>query len=341
MKRISQQIILLIAAIIGTAILSSCSTTEKFYINSSVPANVTYTSVKNAREIKSINVQPGIPTEIEIPSNMYLGYVVAKDPATGLEMPVGLNLHENIHKKNKTLGWLGFSAYPIGAGLMGAGIALADANPGIGMSLSILGPSYMLGMGLYGILAWQFRAGQISYIYKFGYDKEQVVDFSGLSAKILYPDPPKDFEDSTGSALANDVSSGNHFRKETGTNTPVKTTKIKAKDAASLAAGTYAGSGQLILDDETTDTYPNMEIEIVKVGKNLVSVTVKTDGEEFFESPLTCQVKKNKDGSLNLQLQDTPTVYIRISKNGNLSFSHRSIQVDNDIYTLNIQGEKR
>lgn len=327
----------MIVAIIGAAILSSCSTIEKFNINSSVPVNVTYASVKNAREIKSINVQPGIPTEIEIPSNMYLGYVVAKDPATGLEMPVGLNLHKNTHKKNNTPLWLAATAFPIAAGLVGVGLAADN----LALPLSMLGSLYAVGMFTYGMTAFSCRADQISYIYKFGYDKEQIVDFSGLSAKLLYPDPPKDFEDSTGSALANDVSSGNLFRKETGMNTPVKTTKIKAKDAASVAAGTYTGRGQLILDDETTDTYPNMEIEIVKVGKNLVSVTVKTDGEEFFESPLTCQVKKNKDGSLNLQLQDTPTVYIRISKNGNLSFSHRSIQVDNDIYTFNIQGEKR
>lgn len=256
-------------------------------------------------------------------------------------MPVGLNLHKNTHKKIKTLGWLGLSAIPIGAGLMGAGYALTDANPGIGLPIAVLGPSYMLGMGLYGTLTWRFRAEQISYVYQFGYDKEQVVDFSGLSTSLLYPDPPKDFEGSTASVLANGVSSDIRIRKKTGTDTPVKTTKIKAKDAASLAAGTYTGRGQLILDDETADTYPNMEIEIVKVGKNLVSVTVKTDGEEFFESPLTCQVKKNKDGSLYLQLQDTPTVYIKISQNGHLSFSHRSIQVDNDIYTLNIQGEKR
>lgn len=106
------------------SVLSGCTTTEKFNLTTSRGANV-YTP---ANTISPIVVTKGDETvKIEVPSSDYYGYMIAKDNATGMVAPFGLNVKRKIRYMEK-------AAVGVGYGLSAGG--LTAMIPGLAFVIS-------------------------------------------------------------------------------------------------------------------------------------------------------------------------------------------------------------
>lgn len=142
--------------------LTGCTTTEKMVFYSNAPTTISYDVVNKSREVQTANIDSRSSVEVKIPSDMYLGYIIAKDSDTGLEIPLGLDLHRNSRNTPKALGWLSIPPAPLGMISFGAIPIVLDS-----------------------------RMRQMSYRYEFSYDKHQQIEIPFLSTTLRYPDPPK------------------------------------------------------------------------------------------------------------------------------------------------------
>ncbi len=140
--------------------LTGCTTTEKMVFYSNTPTTISYDVVNKSREVQTVNIDSPSWVKVKIPSDMYLGYIIAKDSDTGLEIPIGLDLHRNSRNTPKALIWL--SLPTLAAISLGAIPTIVSC-----------------------------RMEQMSYRYEFSYDSHQQIEIPFLSTTLRYPDPPK------------------------------------------------------------------------------------------------------------------------------------------------------
>jgi len=113
------------------------------------------------------------------------------------------------------------------------------------------------------------------------------------------------------------------------------------KDFGRQLKGTYIGTGKLIFKDEVIESYRNMKVVLTRVDKNNVMVQVlEGNGESFFSSGNKYGVKKGRDG-FSLTLQGIPSAVITIDGKGNLVYCHPKVNIDGEIYTLEISASKK
>lgn len=61
---------------------------------------------------------------------------------------------------------------------------------------------------------------------------------------------------------------------------------------------------------------------------------------KIISSPLIYEVHINKNGAYLLNIEKLPEAVIQITKNGKMTFTHPKVNIDNQIYTLEIIGAK-
>lgn len=289
---------LIMSAFIYIYAATSCTTTEKFYLQSSVDAAIIL-PMKSSTEYSQI--EKGNSIKVEVPSDSYVGYITIKDKDKNIDIPVGINTHRNKRTSSK-------------ASVIGC----------------IIPP----------LCAWAIvessRHDQLSYNGQFSYDKYQRAAVDGLLTTLLRQDPPK-----------NTVNASSHSKKKKYASSGVKTStsktskaKIKNRNLASFVVGSYQCSGNLMDGNSTDEEYPSVQIVIKQVDKTNVSVEVIESGESIFESPMEYTVKANGKNNYLLTLHGVPEATIEITKTGKITFLHKRVNINGDIYTLSIKGNK-
>lgn len=335
MKTLTKYLVLLLMVSI---LMTSCKTNEKFYVNSPVDATIYLPSQLSAPYNK---VKGGSSAKIEIPSDGYWGYIVLKDNQTGLDIPVGMNVHYRSNIIPRTLTGTGYGLTIMGiSGLIAGTVLVAAAGEDddslIGVSLVGGGAgASVIGLAL-GMPA-QSRLKQLSYEYQFAYDKNQNVNISGLSTKLLREDFPKEVTEIQTSPKRKKATSGES------TVSVINSSKAKKSrgDLANNVVGTYQGTGNLLNGNITEELYNDIQVIIKRIDKTHVSVTVIENGEDFFESPLKYEISSKGKTGYRLTLDKLQDACIEISKTGLLTFIHKKVNIDNDIYTLSIKGKKK
>lgn len=113
-------------------------------------------------------------------------------------------------------------------------------------------------------------------------------------------------------------------------------------DYGKTIAGTYRGTGKLRQGDKVIESYNNMALTVERIDKNTVTVAVKDDyGEPFFSRADRYGIRKGRGRNLTLTLDGIPSATIRIDGNGKLSYNHPKVNIDGDIYTLEISASKQ
>lgn len=331
-------IIYFVLLVIGSIIITSCKTNEHFYVYSPVDAEVYLPSKPS---VSYATVKSGQSAKIETPSDGYLGYIILKDNQTGLDIPVGMNVHSKSTLGTKAMIGTGYALTSLGIGSLLVGTIMActakddeDLSSQAGIFLGAGAAASGIGAAI-GMTA-QSRLGQLSYDYQFTYDKKQKIDISTLSTKLLREDHPKG---------VTEISVTNRRKKATsGGNESTLVNSSKAKknrsDLAKNVIGIYQGSGVLLNGNRADEEYNDIKVEIKRIDKNHVSVTIVENGEEFFEAPLKYEVSVNGKKGYTLILEKVPNAIIEISKAGVLTFIHKNVNIDNEIYTLSIKGKK-
>lgn len=108
---------------------------------------------------------------------------------------------------------------------------------------------------------------------------------------------------------------------------------------AAAVEGIYNGSGSLKQDGVIIEKYSTIEVSISRVDNNTVSVDVKESGESFFSTKSMYSIEKEND-SYTLTLKGIPAAKINIEDTGSLQYTHPKVNIDGEIYTLEIYATK-
>lgn len=151
----------------------------------------------------------------------------------------------------------------------------------------------------------------------------------GGSSKTYFPDA------NDTPVSRNDVSASSKAKSRTS-----KANKT-LNDYGRQLGGTYIGTGKLIFKDEVIESYKNMKVVLTRVDKNNVMVQVfEGSGESFFSAGNKYGIKKGRDG-FSLALQGIPSAVITVNGKGSLAYCHPKVNIDGEIYTLEISASKR
>lgn len=327
-------------------LVASCSTTEKFSVY--VPEGTKVYTPNNPTTPSGIAASSD-KVNIVVPSDMYCGYIFAQAPGSDIKIPIGLDYKTNRHTGTKAAFYTGatISCVGVGVALIGGISMLAassqddeDSSDFFGTMTAFGGVAAGIGAGV--TLPAENRLRQTAYDYNFGYEKKQNVKMPALSFTLLNPNSPKGYEkekaakkESTSSRRK--ASSGKDVMTETTTGSRVNKTRT---DNAKKIAGTYTGHGTLFSGKNIDEKYSKISVVIERKDKNQVFVRIIENDEEYFDAPLVYEVRKNKNGSYTLNIDKLPEAVIQITSSGKLTFKHRKVNIENQIYTLEITADK-
>lgn len=241
--------------------------------------------------------------KVELTSDGYYGYLLAKDPGSNMVIPFGVDCKNNSHIGTKAA--LGASYTVASAGVFGllvGTIMICAGDDEIATPFFCPGSGGCSVGGLGGMVT-ESRMNQLSYDYNFSYFKNQkAIQDMNLSAILLREDPPKEASEQLVAnkrkrAALSSVSSDKKVESET----PAKVKK-RIKDYGKAIAGEYSGTGKLLQNKISVEDYSNIEVIISRISNNEVTVRIIESGEDYFESPLQCNVVKEKDGGYSLSI---------------------------------------
>lgn len=112
------------------------------------------------------------------------------------------------------------------------------------------------------------------------------------------------------------------------------------KDYGKQVEGSYTCSGRLKQRGSVVESYSDVKIVITRIDKDNVYVDVWEGGESFFNSKGKYAVKKDKKDGFVLTLSGISTAVIKIDAEGRITYVHPKVNIDGDIYTLEVNGNK-
>ncbi len=317
-------------AIMVVALLTSCSTTEKFLV-SGIPNTKIYTP-----EYTHVGTIGSDGTEkIELTSDHYYAFLLSKDAASDTYIPFALDYKYKSRAGAQFLSIMGLSTMMAGSVAMLTGlIPLAAGDEEIGMEfVGVGGVATLTGMAI-GAPAHS-RTEQIAYEYQFKYLNNQTTNSDLHFTKAVFTEPYKDTEQVN---LQNESSTPAAVEE-----TSISRKQLTEKSAKTLknygkqVANTYVGTGKLTQNKTTIESYSNIKVKIEYVNKDEVRVNVtESNGSDFFTNYSLYKVEKKKNGSYLLTHSKIASATITIDTNGNLKYNHPKVNIDGEIYNLQI-----
>lgn len=307
-------------ALAALLMTTGCTTTEKFTIKS--PAQ---TKIYKPDDVTTplVTIPASGQAETEIPSNMYCGYVFVENPDSGVKVPVGLDYKNVGHGGTKLAQNVGIGVTGIGSIILLSG-ALAEALAGedagntglimVGAGAAVTGIGFGIGFPA------DCRMKQTAYDYNFGYASVQDIHLPELMTQLRNPNQPKEVLEATA--------------------TPSTTARKTLTDIAEKVCGTYSGNGVLRVVRNVVERYDNMAVVLEHVDNGHVTVSVIESGEDYFGTPVKYAVSYDDNGDYILVADNLPEATIKITQAGALSYKHTRVNIDNNIYTLEITAQK-
>ena len=112
------------------------------------------------------------------------------------------------------------------------------------------------------------------------------------------------------------------------------------KDVSKFVSGSYIGTGSLSQKGKIVEKYDLVKVLITRIDNANVLIDVVEGGESFFNSKIRYQVVKKGKNTYVLSLNGVSGASIIIDKNGRLTFKHPKVNIEGELYTLNINAEK-
>lgn len=97
----------------------------------------------------------------------------------------------------------------------------------------------------------------------------------------------------------------------------------------------------MALKGKIIEEYSNVKVVVLRIDNNTVNVDVVENGESYFSTKSKYQVKKKGKNTYVLSLNGIPDAFITIDNAGHLTYIHPKVNIDGDIYTLNITATKK
>lgn len=321
------KIILRLIVLVAFSVLQfSCKTTDTIKI-SGIPDTEIYTP--DMKKIGTINKDGNV--EVKISRDNYYPFLMSRTSDSNDFVPFALDYKKSNFRLKSSLG---YTLEVIGLGaIFGSIVPLVDGSVGSGAAILTVGAlsiatSCWLLSDLYGMPAM--------YNYKYLPETKTNQDFK--FANFIDNGYIKNIENQSITNKENPVVSSASKENVSKFSKPM----VFLKDHAKQVEGVFVGSGNLMQYGEIVERFEGVRVILKRSNKNKVLVDVKTkDGLSFFSSEISYNIKKSEDNGWMLNMQDMPAAQIQINTDMSLQFYHPEVNIDGDIYTLEISADKR
>ena len=321
-------------AIMVVALLMSCSTTEKFLVSGTPNTKIYTPAYEHVGTVGSDGT-----AQIELTSDYYYAYLLSKDADSDAYIPFALDYKYKSRAGAQFLKWTGISITATGlyVELMGAIMYGAGLEEDVTMPMVAGGAVGALAGMSFGWPASE-RMDQTAYEYQFKYLSKQSTNSDLNFAKATFTEPWKKREQmSQNRDLNPTVVEETSVSKKLLTEKSVKTLKNYAKQVAKV----YVGTGKLTQNQTMVESYDDIKVIIEYVNKDEVQVNVaESNGSDFFTNYSLYKVQKKKNGSYLLTHSKIASATITIDANGNLKYNHPKVNIDGEVYNLQITTTK-
>lgn len=308
-------------------LLGACSTSQKVTIQG-IPGTEIYSPSMNRLGVIGSNAQ----VTLKISSDDYFAYLMSRNADSNELVPFALDYKNHGYVGTTATAYLGTIA-AFGGYLSTA--ALSDDLVLVGSGVSLLGATCALPS------CW--RLGQTQYKHKYKYLSAQATNQDLRFAKIVDFGYKKTLQndDVSETVAAKTINPNNSATSSTVVRKKYSVSKRTLNDNAELVSGTYSGTGYLSQKNKTIEEYSNIKVVVLRIDNNTVNVDVIESGESYFSTKNKYLTKKKGKNTYVLSLNGIPDAFITIDKAGHLTYIHPKVNIDGEIYTLNITANKK
>ncbi len=320
-------------------LLHSCYTSQKVTVQG-VPGTEIYSPTMDRLGVIGASSQ----VSFKISSDDYFSYLMSKNADSNELIPFALDYKNRSYVGTYALRNIGCFVGGVGVFLSFVGLIAHTGGDGEEVGDPFL--SAGLGTGLLGVLIGGpsgERANQTQYDHKYKYLSVQNTNQDIHFAKITDVGYNKTLQDDDKNATAASTSIVEKGSVVASTVVTRKSSKTKRtlNDNAKLVSGTYWGSGNLKQNGKIIEEYSAVKVVVLRIDNNTVNVDVIESGESYFSTKSKYQVKKKGENTYVLSLDGIPDASITIDSAGHLTYIHPKVNIDGEIYTLNITANKK
>lgn len=318
-------------------VVVSCSTSQRIMVTGNPGTEILSPKMNHLGTIG-----PEGQLELAIPSDS--GYEFLLSRTGGDEKCIPFALDYEYHKYSgakfcKGAG-IGLTGYGSTFGLIGS-IVIACGAPEVGLPMMLAGFG-VAGIGLAMGMPADHRLSQTSYQWSYKYLEDQSTNQDIVVTDVANTGFTRRIEEGNQKPKTK-VSETSNVKSETKKGNPVKST-ISARsftDNSKAVVGVYLGFGKLKQKGVVIENFTTISVDIQQIDKKTVAVDVKERGESFFYSKMIYKVEKDSQGGYLLTSEDLSDATIKIDSQHNLVYSHSSIEIDGELYSLELKCIKK
>lgn len=310
----------------------SCSTSQKIMV-SGVPG----TEILSPQREHLGTIGQNGQLELLIPSYSGYEFLLSRTSGDGQCVPFALDYEEHNYSGARFSHIGGSIIYGVGGALILAGSLTVIGSAPVGLTMVGIGASFFAA-GMPMMFVGGARANQTAYEWNYRYlngqSTNQDIPFTdvvntGIS-RITEPPAPKP------------VIQAAVTPKPAQTARPAKsTTSARSfKDYSKEVCGVYRGTGKLMLRGAVIENFLAVSVEIQQMDKRTVSVDVQEGGTSFFYNKMTYSLAKDSQDGYILTSTDINEATIKINSSHNLIYIHPSVEIDGEIYSLELNCKK-
>lgn len=332
-----KRLIELLGIVICVILLHSCTTSQKITIQGT-PGTEIYSPAMERLGTVSSNGK----VSFKISSDDYFSYLMSKNAGANELIPFALDYKRHSFIGTQILKWTGYTVVAAGAfsALVG-GIACigGDGDEVGGPFLAAGGGAAALG-AIIGMPA-DMRSNQTQYEHKYKYlsvqETNQDVHFTQI-VDVGYRKTKHNY-DNNAPHVSDRANNGSP--SSTATRRKSSVSKRTLNDNAKLVSGSYFGTGYLTQKGKVIEEYAKIKVVIARIDNNNVNIDVFENGESYFSKTNKYQVTKKGKNTYVLSLDGISDALITIDNAGHLTYIHPKVNIDGEIYTLNLTANKK
>lgn len=327
-----KRLIELLGIVVCAILLHSCSTSQKITIQGT-PGTEIYSPTMDRLGVVGSNGK----VSLKMSRHRYYSYLMSKNARANELVPFALDYKHCNNNLAYTASIAGTSIALGGVLLGGTSLAVGGDTPELtGMGAAMLGAGLLMAIPSY----YYYKKTHGDYQFKYLNNQRTNQDFNFLPIKDTgYNKTSQSDENECIETPTSKKTSSNSSSTVASRNSSVSRRSLA--NNAKFVSGTYTGSGYLTQKGEVIEEYPTMKVVVLRIDNNSVNIDVIENGESYFSTKTKYQVKKKGKNTYVLSLDGISDAFITIDNAGHLTYIHPKVNIDGEIYTLNITANKK
>lgn len=332
-----KRLIELLGIVICVILLHSCTTSQKITIQGT-PGTEIYSPAMERLGTVSSNGK----VSFKISSDDYFSYLMSKNAGANELIPFALDYKRHSFIGTQILKWTGYTVVAAGAfsALVGGIACIGGDGDEVGGPFLAAGGGAAALWAIIGMPA-DMRSNQTQYEHKYKYlsvqETNQDVHFTQI-VDVGYRKTKHNY-DNNAPHVSDRANNGSP--SSTATRRKSSVSKRTLNDNAKLVSGSYFGTGYLTQKGKVIEEYAKIKVVIARIDNNNVNIDVFENGESYFSKTNKYQVTKKGKNTYVLSLDGISDALITIDNAGHLTYIHPKVNIDGEIYTLNLTANKK